>query len=335
MSLIVAEFTENTSPEDRITVINRVKKVLEDYAMQDFFQVRHNFSRISIQGKGGRTTAQASSDFERALQIGGVSDTTEDYVRDMTRELQRDVTIRGMIEPSQEEVERRIAEDLEEKEQEIDADVVPELSPLPRTPLSSIAPTNTPETAGSRLGRALRAIQLGDVTSDDESETSTISYESSDETDDASSFADANDDGEFKPYDTEENSSYTVSETFDELQREIDAAEESYVMDVAETEKQRKIARELAAAIATTSAFSSEDVVDSNGQPRPVSELMRMARVTSLWPVLSELQKAQFRDTPGVLANDRHYIAQNVTLAAPIKKKRPFVQTVSGNLLYA
>jgi hypothetical protein len=55
-----------------------------------------------------------------------------------------------------------------------------------------------------------------------------------------------------------------------------------------------------------------------------------MARVTSLWPVLSELQKDQYMQTTGVLAHDRHYIARNVQFGAPIRKKRPFVINAQG-----
>ena len=77
-----------------------------------------------------------------------------------------------------------------------------------------------------------------------------------------------------------------------------------------ETANQQKLAGEIAKAIAGTSSYTKADTLDSSGRPKPLSELMRMARVTSLWPVLSDLQKSQVMDTPGVLANDRHYIAR-------------------------
>ena len=54
---------------------------------------------------------------------------------------------------------------------------------------------------------------------------------------------------------------------------------------------------------------------------------------TSLWPVLSDLQKDQYMQTTGVLANDRHYIARNVLIGAPIRKKRPFVQNAQGKII--
>jgi hypothetical protein len=77
-------------------------------------------------------------------------------------------------------------------------------------------------------------------------------------------------------------------------------------------------------------ALQKKDTEDKNGKPKPLSELMRMARVTSLWPVLSELQRDQYMQTTGVLAHDRHYIARNVQFGAPIRKKRPFVINAQG-----
>ena len=107
----------------------------------------------------------------------------------------------------------------------------------------------------------------------------------------------------------------------------VDDAEMRNISGEPETKDQRELARQIANAIAGTSSYTKSDTLDSNGKPRPLSELMRMARVTSLWPVLSQLQREQIMDTPGVLANDRGYIATNVLVGTPIKRKRQFVQT--------
>ena len=101
-----------------------------------------------------------------------------------------------------------------------------------------------------------------------------------------------------------------------------------------EATEQRELAKRTTRAIAGTSSFTKADTLDESGKPKPLSELMRMARVTSLWPVLSELQKDQYMPTTGVLANDRHYIARNVLIGAPIRKKRPFVQNAQGKIIY-
>ena len=112
--------------------------------------------------------------------------------------------------------------------------------------------------------------------------------------------------------------------------RVVDNAEMRTIAGKPETKEQRDLAMRIAKAIAATSSFTKADTLDKNDKPKPLSELMRMARVTSLWPVLSELQKDQYMQTTGVLANDRHYIARNVQFGAPIRKKRPFVINAQG-----
>ena len=112
--------------------------------------------------------------------------------------------------------------------------------------------------------------------------------------------------------------------------RVVDNAEMRNIAGEPETTEQRDLAKRIAKAIAGTSSFTKTDTLDKNGKPKPLSELMRMARVTSLWPVLSEFQKDQYLQTTGVLAHDRHYIARNVQFGAPIRKKRPFVINAQG-----
>ena len=116
--------------------------------------------------------------------------------------------------------------------------------------------------------------------------------------------------------------------------RVVDNAEMRNIAGEPETTQQRDLAIQIAKAIAGTSSFTKQDTLDKNGKPKPLSELMRMARVTSLWPVLSEFQKDQYMQTTGVLAHDRHYIARNVLIGAPIRKKRPFVQNAQGKIIY-
>jgi len=119
-----------------------------------------------------------------------------------------------------------------------------------------------------------------------------------------------------------------------ELSAVVDNAEMRNINGELETTQQRDLAKQIAKAIAGTSSFTKEDTLERNGNPKPLPELLRMARVTSLWPVLSELQKDQYMQTTGVLANDRHYIARNVLIGAPMRKKRPFVQNAQGKIIY-
>ena len=115
-----------------------------------------------------------------------------------------------------------------------------------------------------------------------------------------------------------------------ELSAVVDNAEMRNIDGEPETTEQRDLAKRIAKAIAGTSSFTKEDTLERNGKPKPLPELMRMARVTSLWPVLSDLQKDQYMQTTGVLANDRHYIARNVLIGTPMRKKRPFVINAQG-----
>ena len=62
----------------------------------------------------------------------------------------------------------------------------------------------------------------------------------------------------------------------------VDDAEMRSISGEPETKDQRELARQIAKAIAGTSSYTKDDTLDSNGKPRPLSELMRMARVTSL-----------------------------------------------------
>ena len=82
-----------------------------------------------------------------------------------------------------------------------------------------------------------------------------------------------------------------------ELSAVVDNAEMRTIEGEPETIEQRDLANQIARAIAGTSSFTKADTLDKNGKPKPLSELMRMARVTSLWPVLSELQKRPYMQT--------------------------------------
>ena len=71
-------------------------------------------------------------------------------------------------------------------------------------------------------------------------------------------------------------------ESLSDLSSIVDNAEMRNINGEAETVEQHRLAEQIAKAIAGTSSFTREDTLDSNGKPKPLSELMRMARVTSL-----------------------------------------------------
>jgi len=172
---------------------------------------------------------------------------------------------------------------------------------------------------------------VGDPGSGDDSDDSGDSYKDAQD-DDSSADAQSSDDDESMDDARDTVGNYEIKDHYDlaAFNRAVDNAEMRTVDGEPETTEQRDLAKRIAKAIAGTSSFTKADTLDKNGKPKPLSELMRMARVTSLWPVLSELQKDQYMQTTGVLAHDRHYIARNVQFGAPIRKKRPFVINAQG-----
>ena len=174
------------------------------------------------------------------------------------------------------------------------------------------------------------ALQRDD--SDDSDDSFSDAQDDSDDSDDSFSDAQSSDDDESMEDARDTVGNYQITDHYDlaVLNRALDNAEMRTTAGEPETTEQRDLAKQIAKAIAGTSSFTKQDTLDKNGRPKPLSELMRMARVTSLWPVLSDLQKDQYMETTGVLANDRHYIARNVLIGAPIRKKRPFVINAQG-----
>ena len=172
---------------------------------------------------------------------------------------------------------------------------------------------------------------VGDPGSGDDSDDSGDSYKDAQD-DDSSADAQSSDDDESMDDARDTVGNYQIKDHYDltAFNRAVDNAEMRTTAGEPETTEQRDLAKRIAKAIAGTSSFTTADTLDKNGKPKPLSELMRMARVTSLWPVLSELQKDQYMQTTGVLAHDRHYIARNVQFGAPIRKKRPFVINAQG-----
>ena len=164
--------------------------------------------------------------------------------------------------------------------------------------------------------------------SDDSDDTS---LDDSDSEDSDDMISDDSDDDAHSDFTLDDDSDDSDDDTQSSAKnRVVDNAEMRTIAGKPETKEQRDLAMRIAKAIAATSGFTKADTLDKNDKPKPLSELMRMARVTSLWPVLSELQKDQYMQTTGVLAHDRHYIARNVQFGAPIRKKRPFVINAQG-----
>ena len=199
--------------------------------------------------------------------------------------------------------------------------------------------SNAAETVGSFTPRDFydmtvmnNALALRRDDSDDSDDSYKDAQDDACDSDDSSADAQSSDDDESMDDARDTVGNYEIKDHYDltAFNRAVDNAEMRTTAGEPETTEQRDLAKRIAKAIAGTSSFTKADTLDKNGKPKPLSELMRMARVTSLWPVLSELQKYQYMQTTGVLAHDRHYIARNVQFGAPIRKKRPFVINAQG-----
>ena len=199
--------------------------------------------------------------------------------------------------------------------------------------------SNAAETVGSFTPRDLydmtvmnNALALRRDDSDDSGDSFADAQDDAGDSDGSFADAQSSDDDESMDDARDTVGNYEVKDHYDltAFNKAVDNAEMRTVDGEPETTEQRDLAKRIAKAIAGTSSFTTADTLDKNGKPKPLSELMRMARVTSLWPVLSELQKDQYMQTTGVLAHDRHYIARNVQFGAPIRKKRPFVINAQG-----
>ena len=191
--------------------------------------------------------------------------------------------------------------------------------------------SNAAETVGDMTVMNNLALHRDD-SDDSDDDSFSDAQDDSDESDDSFSDAQSSDDDESMEDARDTVGDYEIKDHYDltVFNRAVDNAEMRTTAGEPESTEQRDLAKRIAKAIGGTSSFTKADTLDKNGKPKPLSELMRMARVTSLWPVLSELQKDQYMQTTGVLANDRHYIARNVLIGAPIRKKRPFVINAQG-----
>ena len=136
----------------------------------------------------------------------------------------------------------------------------------------------------------------------DNSDDDDDSFSDAQESDDDDSFADAqssDDDDESMEDARDTVGNWTPKDHYDlaVLNKAIDNAGMRTAAGEPETTEQRDLAKRIAKALAGTSSFTEDDVytIDQAKRkiPKPLPELMRMARVTSLWPVLSDLQKDQ------------------------------------------
>ena len=173
-----------------------------------------------------------------------------------------------------------------------------------------------------------------EVSSDDESYTADESYDSSvqfdDENDDQSDEnddqSDENDDqSDEGDEDDESEDEMSVDETTDWT----DQGDDDHSMPSARRDD-ADLAERLAKLIKENTTYRQEDLYDENGKRRPLADLIAMARYSPIWPFLSDFEKSQLSTTPGVLANNRHFISRKVRRSRPLPRARPFVINANG-----
>ena len=181
-----------------------------------------------------------------------------------------------------------------------------------------------------------------EVSSDDESYTADESYDSSvqfdDENDDQSDENDDQSDENDDQSDEGDDQSDEGDEDDEESEDEISVDETTDWTDQGDDDNSMSNARRddadlaerLAKLIKENTTYRQEDLYDENGKRRPLADLIAMARYSPIWPFLSDFEKSQLSTTPGVLANNRHFISRKVRRSRPLPRARPFVINANG-----
>ena len=89
-------------------------------------------------------------------------------------------------------------------------------------------------------------------------------------------------------------------------------------------------AKNIANLLRNHTAYTAADLYE-NGRRRPLSELVAMARYSSIWPLLSDLERQQIHNINGVLAHGRSYISREVIPVPPLRQATTFVVTSDGS----
>jgi len=360
----IVQFPSQTTASERLTIVEQLQEKLVAHGLDDHFAIRNhaNSSKLYLKGKGGVSKVTA---FNRLSERLGESINEAQLYSILRTDMSNDPIVK-MLKVYTKDLETELAEAgdqynaFEDEETSVS-------SPIARRMFSATSPIWTPgtrtvpnytrtdpadtirrwEDITTRLMEGQRGEAGGDgwATGPGDDEYDYDSFYSSDsddsdseDSDDMISDDEYDFDGDFSDDEYDFDGDFSDDSDDDAKSsaknRVVDNAEMRNIAGEPETTQQRDLAIQIAKAIAGTSSFTKQDTLDKNGKPKPLSELMRMARVTSLWPVLSEFQKDQYMQTTGVLAHDRHYIARNVQFGAPIRKKRPFVQNAQGKIIY-
>ena len=360
----IFEFPSQTTDSERLEVVEKLQEKLVAHGLDNHFAIRNhaNSSKLYLKAKGTVSKATALNKLSKRL---GTS-INEAQLYDILRTDISNVPIVKMLNVYTKDLESELADAEDQynafeshEETSVSSPIALSATSPIWTPGARTVPnyTRTDPTDTIRRWEHMMKIsqaflsEPGGVTSPRLISQALLSEPGDDEYDYGSFYSSDSDDSDSEDSDDmisddsddDAHSDFTLDDDSDDSDDDTQSSAKNRVVDNAEmrtiagepeTTQQRDLAIQVAKAIAGTSSFTKKDTEYKNGKPKPLSELMRMARVTSLWPVLSEFQKDQYMQTTGVLANDRHYIARNVQFGVPIRKKRPFVQNAQGKIIY-
>ena len=88
--------------------------------------------------------------------------------------------------------------------------------------------------------------------------------------------------------------------------------------------------RRLSRLLVDHTPYTSDDLLDDNGQRRPIQQLLAMAKASPIWLMLTDEEKSQITQSTGVLANDRGYIPSDAPRGVALPRRAQFVLTATG-----
>jgi hypothetical protein len=90
-------------------------------------------------------------------------------------------------------------------------------------------------------------------------------------------------------------------------------------------------AKKLGDLLRSSTAYTTADLYDDRGNRRSLPELLAMARYSSIWPLLSDVEKEQLSETSSALAHGRPYLSRPVIAAPPLRRASRYVVTSDGS----
>ncbi len=91
-------------------------------------------------------------------------------------------------------------------------------------------------------------------------------------------------------------------------------------------------AASVARLLTNKTTYEPRDMLDENGNPKSLDQLLQMAKYAPIWSLLSSSEKEAVNYTAGVLKNDMGFIVRKAARNDLVRKVRPVVMTISGRV---